>query len=1245
MPAGAHVMQRSTRFVVASAALIGLFTFVLSGSVGLSAIAASVPGFRPEVSPIGSAKRFSPVRPMTSLLDRLARRPVLAVNAAPSSSNALRFDGSSGRVLFGTAGTPSTELATGSSGTFTIEVWFMREGLGRTVRTSFVPNPGIAAVPLVTKGLAEPGGGTNFVNYFLGIDANQVLAADFQDMTGANHPILGSTKLWPGVWYHAAAVYDGANWQLLLNGIVEKDLNIGAVAPHADSTQHAGFGAAFGSTGAFGMGSNGMFQGQLDEVRIWNVARSQSEISDGMHAPLTSGTGLVGRFGFEEAAGPATNSVNPAPTASGTLFGGALRISPGSPSLPSASPDAYGLHLTGTPGASEHVDLGPGLGAAAFTVETWFRREVGGFTISTGALSALPLVTKGRIEGEGNNTDINYFLGISSNTSPVPNVLSADFEDMPNGEPGDMGGNNHPLFGATPIELNTWYHGAVTYDGSTLTLYLNGQYENSTVVDKMPRFDSIARAAIGSALTSTGAASGFFNGTVDDVRIWNYARTPAQILSGKDREIAEANGLLGHWNFNNWGGPIPGPTPTPTAFFTQDPGAPVGTIKGSNWTLVPGVSLSGAVNVAPVVSAGSDQSIRLPATAGLHGTVTDEGVPTTIWSMTSGPGTVTFADAAALSTTATFSAAGSYELTLSADDGELSASASVRIEVKDIGVAPVAGDDSYTMNEDAILSVNAPGVLANDTDADGDSFQATLVGLPSHGGLEFNPNGGFVYTPAANYNGPDSFTYKVNDGSGDSNVATVSIAVSKVNDAPSANNQNVVTDEDIEKAIVLTASDVDGDPLTYTIGVPAHGTLSGAAPNLTYKPAANYNGPDSFTFKVNDGTADSNVATVSITVNAVNDAPVAANLSIATNANTAKTVVLTATDADTASLTYAVKTGPAHGSLSGAAPNLTYTPAAGYSGPDSFTYVANDGQTDSALATVTIAVASPLTDPTAHDQTVKVKEDCVVLIRLIATDSDGSKLRYKIVRGPAHGKLLPGPLPWVSYAPDDNYNGPDSFTFLAADGRDVSNVATVTIEIAPVNDEPLASNLSFITATKTPITSRLIGSDIDGNPLKYRVMDKPHKGAVEVDAATGAFTYTPKGNARGSDVFTYTVNDGTTDGNTGRVRVEIVRAARDRRPVASNLQIEHARGTPFSGQLIASDDDGDDLTFSLVSEPRWGSVTIDPETGAFVYTPSASGRGKMDNFTFQVSDGDSDSNVATVHIDMTDNGWSNDWRW
>src|SRR5205807_1405227 len=148
----------------------------------------------------------------------------------------------------------------------------------------------------------------------------------------------------------------------------------------------------------------------------------------------------------------------------------------------------------------------------------------------------------------------------------------------------------------------------------------------------------------------------------------------------------------------------------------------------------------------------------------------------------------------------------------------------------------------------------------------------------------------------------------------------------------------VTTDEDTAKAITLSATDVEGSTLTYTIVVgPAHGTLSGSAPALTYTPAADYNGSDSFTFKANDGALNSNLATVSLTIVAVNQAPVAANQTITTAEDTAAPIVLAATDREGSPLTYTVVSGPAHGTLSGTAPTVTYTPAANYNGTDSFT--------------------------------------------------------------------------------------------------------------------------------------------------------------------------------------------------------------------------------------------------------------------------------------------------------------------
>lgn len=188
---------------------------------------------------------------------------------------------------------------------------------------------------------------------------------------------------------------------------------------------------------------------------------------------------------------------------------------------------------------------------------------------------------------------------------------------------------------------------------------------------------------------------------------------------------------------------------------------------------------------------------------------------------------------------------------------------------------PNASDDGYSITEGEPLEEPPPGVLDNDSDPDGSPpTEAALVSSPDHGGLSLSANGSFVYTPDPDFSGVDTFTYRaIDEEDAQSNVATVTITVENVNDAPVAQNQSLATAEDVPLPVILLVDDPDtGDVLSYTIlNQPDHGTLSGAAPNLTYTPDLNYSGPDSFTFKANDGTIDSNQAIVSITVNPVND--------------------------------------------------------------------------------------------------------------------------------------------------------------------------------------------------------------------------------------------------------------------------------------------------------------------------------------------------------------------------------------
>jgi len=308
--------------------------------------------------------------------------------------------------------------------------------------------------------------------------------------------------------------------------------------------------------------------------------------------------------------------------------------------------------------------------------------------------------------------------------------------------------------------------------------------------------------------------------------------------------------------------------------------------------------------------------------------------------------------------TPNFFGADSFTFTVS-DGTATSTEATVSITVNDVpepNTVPVANNQSVTVDEDTSNNT----ITLSGTDADGDVLSYTY-GQPSNGSLSGSGNN-LSYTPTPNFFGADSFTFTVNDGTATSTEATISITVNDVpepNTVPVANNQSVTVDEDTSNnTITLSGTDADGDALSYTYGQPSNGSLSGSGNNLSYTPTPNFFGVDSFTFTVNDGTATSTEATVSITVNDVpepNIAPVANNQDITVEAeSTNNSIILVGTDEDGDSLAY-TNTSPLNGTLTGTGANLMYTPNSGYIGNDSFTFTVTDGIASS-TGTVNIIV-------------------------------------------------------------------------------------------------------------------------------------------------------------------------------------------------------------------------------------------------------------------------------------------------
>ncbi|MBF0108644.1 MAG: tandem-95 repeat protein [Magnetococcales bacterium] len=381
-------------------------------------------------------------------------------------------------------------------------------------------------------------------------------------------------------------------------------------------------------------------------------------------------------------------------------------------------------------------------------------------------------------------------------------------------------------------------------------------------------------------------------------------------------------------------------------------------------------------------------------TRGTDGSAITPGGAGTLLSLTDGHLDLRFTPTANRDINATFG----YALVNPANSNEHFGNAIAEVIITAVNDVPLAGGDgtvtdpsggSVSIVEDSPTpsSANIRFELATLAEVDSGQTPTAIRILAVTGGalaqgdgssITFGTNGTVLtlndrhldlrFTPGTNQATDATFTYVVVDAIDstlNSAASTATIPITAVNDAPTATQPaSLSTNEDTPLSITLAGTDPENDPLTCVIvSGPSSGTLSGSGANRVYTPNANFNGSDSFSFKVNDGTVDSATIAVPITIVSVNDAPVASNVSASTTSGQAVAVTLAATDVEGNPLTYSLVTSPSHGTLSGSGANRTYTPSASWSGTDTFTYVANDGTTNSNTATATLTVTS--SSPTA----------------------------------------------------------------------------------------------------------------------------------------------------------------------------------------------------------------------------------------------------------------------------------------
>ncbi len=573
---------------------------------------------------------------------------------------------------------------------------------------------------------------------------------------------------------------------------------------------------------------------------------------------------------------------------------------------------------------------------------------------------------------------------------------------------------------------------------------------------------------------------------------------------------------------------------------------------------------------------------------------------------------------------------GTDTFTYHATDGVDPPSASQTITLTVTDQAPVCSGQSVNA-----VQGQPKVVLLSCTDADGDALTYSIVSGPGQGSVGAPAGNAVTYTASPGYaGGPDSFTFKASDGAQSSTTATVTIVV---NHAPTCSAASASTLHDRAVGLAMSCSDADGDALSYSVvSGPSHGVVSIAAPTATYTPSAGFAGSDSFTFHATDSHGISSTpATATITV-AANRAPVCTGIdsahAVPAVQDNAVDLTLTCSDADGDPMTFSIVNGPQHGTLgsaltgTGNTRHVTYTASASYvGGPDSITFKASDGITDSATVTVSIAVDTP---PTCTSVATSTIHDHAKTVALGCSDADaGDTLTYHITQ-PAHGT-------WtrtggsVTYTPAVHYTGPDSFSYYVTDADGVDS-PTQTASITVTDVKPTCTTPATVNAVQgQPKAIALSCADTDADPVVLSVVGAPSNGTLGA-ISTSSVTYTASATYPGGpDSFTFKANDGVQDSATVTVTIAV-----NHIPVCTDVHLTTHQNQAVSVSPACSDLDGsaDTLTYSVDSQPQHmqGAVTL-PGT----YRPLDGFTG-TDTFTYHATDSHgiaSATKTVTIAVD------------
>ncbi len=488
-------------------------------------------------------------------------------------------------------------------------------------------------------------------------------------------------------------------------------------------------------------------------------------------------------------------------------------------------------------------------------------------------------------------------------------------------------------------------------------------------------------------------------------------------------------------------------------------------------------------------------------------------------------------------------------------------SSRVTLSIESVNDAPVAVDDGYRTIEDVPKLEPAPGVLFNDQDDDSDPLTAVLDEAPKKGELDLRPDGSFTYTPKPDSNGVFSFTYRAYDGQVESRKATVTLEVTGENDAPRAQDDGYSTKEDEvfglrAPGVLENDDDPDGDDLTVILDRPPEVGELALLPDgsLLYTPTLNYHGQVSFVYHSTDGIVESNRATVTLDVTAVNDVPEALSDNYKTLTNQVRQVAAPGVlgndrDVEGDGLTAVLDTEPDKGTLKlNADGSFIYTPQSDTEGVFPFKYHVHDGTDDSEQAIVTLTVAATNEAPAGEGDEYSTAEETELVVPAPGVldnddDPDGDLLTVRLGAPPLHGDLLLDSDGAFAFSPAKDYYGPDSFTYRVYDGLEESQLVSVNLTVTPINDAPEAMNDAYLTTDEKALEIRGAGvlandRDVDSDSLKALLDASPQEGTLKLND-DGSFSYEPVVGHFGAFAFTYRASDGQVSSSPATVTITV----------------------------------------------------------------------------------------------------------